>query len=217
MHAHDKELLVLIASHAGLRGRVRTSTAKIAPLLDYSQQTVSRKLRALKEEGLIELVSEPSGCIVSLTTEGVECLREEFTVLKALFEAGKKQVMAGRVKTGLGEGKYYVSRPHYVSQFKSSLGFKPFFGTLNLAVDPEKLDSFIFGLPSVTISGFKTDERTFGRIHAYRIAIEGKYLGAVIFPERTTHPKNEIEIISPVNLRKKLGLKEDSKVSFTSP
>ena len=214
MPNHDKELLVVLASQAGLHGHVKTSTAKLALLLGSSQQTISRKLRDLKKFGLIDLTAEPSGCLISLTKEGAEYLRDEFLVLKRLFETKKKQKVVGEVKGGIGEGKYYVSRPFYLSQFKKLLGFKPFFGTLNLVVDPEKLDSFIFGLPVINIPGFKTEERTFGRIHAYKVVVEGKQVGAMIFPERTTHPRNEVELIASINLRKKFKLKEGDKVSF---
>lgn len=216
MPKYDKELLVLLASKAGLQGHVKTSTARLAMLLGSSQQTISRRLRELKKGGLVELVSEPSGCVVSLTKKGTDVLRTDFLALKRLFEAKRIKKISGRVKNGLGEGKYYVSRPFYLSHFKSLLGLKPFFGTLNLVVEPEALESFLFGRPSEAIPGFKTDERSFGKIHAYKVMVEGKQAGAVIFPERTTHPKNEVEIISSVNLRKKFGLKEGSKVSFSA-
>ena len=215
LQGYDKELLVLVASKAGLRGQARTSTAKLSVILGCSQQTVSRKLRELKEVGLVELAAEPSGCTLSLTDKGVEELKADFVFLKRLFEARKAKAVSGVVKNGLGEGKYYVSRPAYLSQFRKLLGFKPFFGTLNLAVDAEALDSFLFGAPPVNVQGFSTDERSFGDIRAYSVLVEGKQPSALIFPERTNHPKNEVEVISPVNLRKKFKLKEGSRVSFS--
>jgi len=207
----DRQLLLFLASKSGLYGRAKTSTAKIASGLGMSQQTASRKLRALEKAGLINLNASPKGCTVSLTGQGVECLKQQHLALNRLFQGGAKRALQGKVKDGIGEGKYYVSRPPYLKQFRKLLGFKPFFGTLNLAVSQAELNSFISSQAPAEIEGFKTEERSFGKIRAFPVLFQGKEKAAIIIPERATHPKNEIEIIAVSNLRKKFRLKEGSK------
>jgi len=209
---HDNQLLLFLALQAGLHGKASTSTAKIARHFGLSQQTASRKLRKLAGQGLINLNATPSGCVFSLTGQGIELLKEDFLSLQRVFASIKKPVLRGTVKIGLGEGSYYVSRPFYLKQFRKRLGFKPFFGTLNLIVEQSELDSFLSGLSQIEITGFKTGQRSFGKIRAFPVVVQGKQKAALIFPERTAHPKNEIEIIASTNLRKKFRLKEGSKV-----
>jgi len=212
----DEKLLVFLALQAGLHGSVKTSTARIAGHFRVSQQTASRKLRNLKKAGLIRLFAGPSGCTVSLAPEGARLLRADFLSLKQVFGPGTKKMLRGKIKDGLGEGRYYVSRPYYLKQFKNLLGFKPFFGTLNLIVDIAELNSFLLGLHPIKIEGFETDERSFGTIRAFKVTVQGKQQAALIMPERTAHPKNEIEVIAPTNLRKKFKLGQGRQVTLTA-
>jgi len=209
---YDEELLFFLASQAGLQSGLKTSTAKISASFGGSQQTASRKLRELSQADLVELNATPTGCIVRIKKKGADLLHQRLVSLQRLFNEKKKAQLQGIVKSGLGEGRYYVSRQPYLQQFKKLLGFKPFFGTLNLVVDQNQLQGFLFGLQSIQVKGFETDERSFGTITAFKVVLQGKQEAAMVFPERTTHPKNEIELISPSNLRKKLKLKDGSKV-----
>ncbi len=59
----------------------------------------------------------------------------------------------------------------------------------------------------IKIEGFKTKERTFGEVKAFKCRING-IGGAIVIPQRTHYPKNVIEIIAPVKLREVLGLKD---------
>ena len=219
MQIEGEKLLLFLASKAGPLGRAKTSTSAIAGHFGGSQQTASRKLRQLKSQGLIGLEASPAGCYVSITREGLSLLRENFLALQAVFGQGpgQKPSVSGTVKSGLGEGRYYVSRPHYLKQFTRLFGKRPFLGTLNLMIPEAELASFASGLAPVKISGFETRERSFGEITAFRVMVQGRQKAILAIPERTTHPKNEAEVIAVVNLRKKLGLKDGSKVVLSLP
>ncbi len=143
-------------------------------------------------------------------------LKERLLELQQLFKKTKNPRLSGTLKSGLGEGRYYVSRPFYLKHFKKLLGFKPFFGTLNLEVDETRLKSFLASINPLTVPGFETDERSFGKIRVFPVLVEGKQKAALVFPERTNHPKNEVELIAPLNLRKKLKLKDGSKVTLSA-
>ena len=50
--------------------------------------------------------------------------------------------LEGEVTSGLGKGKYYMSKQVYQEEFDDKLGFRPFPGTLNLKVDEEERKKF---------------------------------------------------------------------------
>jgi riboflavin kinase len=213
---NEEQLLLFIAKNAGLHGTAETSTAKIASSFGASQQTASRKLRSLKSQGLISLNASPQGCSISLTQKGEALLKERLVSLQQIFRKTRNPKLSGTLKSGLGEGRYYVSRPSYLSSFKKLLGFRPFFGTLNLEVEEPDLKSFLSSVKPLTVPGFETDERSFGQIRAFPVKVEGKQKAALIIPERTAHPKNEVEVIAPANLRKKFKLKDGSRVTLSA-
>ena len=123
----DEELLFFIAKSAMLRGTFVSSTAKISVKLGISQQSVSRKLRELQDKGLAEVSASPRGVEAKLTEKGTRLLKSRYLELKQLFEAKHLKSISGSLKTGLGEGAYYVAQAPYVKQFKELLGFKPYF------------------------------------------------------------------------------------------
>jgi len=125
----------------------------------------------------------------------------------------KTSCLKGEVVTGLGEGKYYLSFSQYSNQFKKKFNFVPYPGTLNLIVSLEDLESFLTPLTPNYIRGFQNKERSFGGLTAYEIKINDVTKGALIIPDRTTHEKNQVEIVSTPFLRKKFSLKDGSIVT----
>lgn len=209
----DFFLLLFLAKKTRLFNSFSTSTAAISKEFGVSQQTVSRKLRSLKAAGLITLNASANGCEVSLSKKGIAAVKKHFFELKNFFSAKKPKELEGIVSFGFGEGKYYVSQKPYLKQFKELLGFKPFFGTLNVAVDEEKFSGFLLNSKPVFIEGFSARERDFGSLKAFKIKIFN-LPAAIIIPERTRHEKNIAEIIAPACLKKKFGLKQGSRVKI---
>ncbi|HIQ39352.1 MAG TPA: CTP-dependent riboflavin kinase [Methanothermococcus okinawensis] len=123
-------------------------------------------------------------------------------------------VLYGRVTSGKGEGRYYMSLKPYRKKFKSVLGYYPYEGTLNI-----KLSEYIPLDMSkcLEIEGFEyKGERYYGvKLLPAKVSKDefGIY-GALIFPEKSHHPKNIVEIISPLNLRNYLSLKNGDVVKI---
>ena len=116
----------------------------------------------------------------------------------------------GRVVTGLGEGRYYLSREGYRKQFKQKLGFDPYPGTLNLKLSEPFCQS---SEGSIEIEGFNDEGRAFGGCRCYLLMIRDVRCAAVR-PERSRYPPDLVEIIAPVNLRKALGLYDGDTVDM---
>ncbi len=204
------ELLMYIAKRGGLFGDLKSSTTKISKEIGISQQTVSRKLREMEKEGFIKRKVSPRGISVGIDKKGQELLFEIYKKLEGLFERKEKEIF-GIVKSGIGEGAYYVSKEKYQRQFEKKIGFRAFPGTLNLMVNKAKLAQLIITKKAILIKGFKTKKRSFGSLTCYKAKINNVRC-AMVIPERTRHSENIIEIIAPMRLRSFLRLKDGDKV-----
>lgn len=204
----DLFLLLFVSKRGALFGKIVSSTSMMATELGISQQSVSRKLRKLAQKGLIELSSSTYGVSVSVTPKGKKLLESHLLELQTMFAGQKQKSLKGIVESGLGEGKYYLSFPQYKKQIMEKFGFEPYHGTLNLRVSEAELDFFRQNQVEEIIRGFATKERTFGGLRAIPVKISEKLNGALIFPDRSAHPKTIAEVIAPFFLRKKLGLSD---------
>jgi len=214
----DFSFLFHLGKRTGLAGKYSSSTGEIAREAGLSQQSVSRKLVQLEKKGLIERNASVKGVTISLSDSGVKVLRGHYLEVEKIFSAGKpKRVhsLAGRVVSGLGEGKYYLSLAQYVEQIEERLGFTPYAGTLNIKVDVPRLESFLSALTPVYVHGFETKERTFGGLTGYGIKVNDRIDGALVIPDRTSHERDVVEIIAAPYLRKKLGLADGSKINVS--
>ncbi|MEK6920644.1 MAG: DUF120 domain-containing protein, partial [Nanoarchaeota archaeon] len=100
----------------------------------------------------------------------------------------------------------------YKKQFQSILGFVPYLGTMNLAVDKNTAEHFLATKKQLYIVGFQTKERTFGGLKCYPVFIGKKVAGAVIVPDRTAHTLETIELIAPIYLRDQLKVENGKEV-----
>ena len=201
-------LLEYLAEKAGLYGSLETRTSEIAEFLKTSQQTVSRKLIEFEKQGLIVREITGRGVTLRFADAGRKLLEGKFQLLSSVFKGGA--AVSGKLTTGLGEGAYYVDQEGYQKQFLSKLGFKAYPGTLNLSIEESEFAKVI-GREKVIIEGFDGKERSFGGLTCYK-ALLNKQEVAIAVPDRTAHSGDTLEIIAPVNLRKKFTLSDGDGV-----
>jgi riboflavin kinase len=209
--------ILKLAEMGAHRRTAKISTEYLAGKLGVSQQTASRYLIELDNEGLIKRTITPEGCLIRITEGGLKELRKLYSTLRFLIEAEYPPsiTLEGVVFTGLGEGSYYISKEQYEKQFIEKLGFKPYPGTLNLKLTTDydiKTRSELEAYPAVEIEGFRNEDRTFGPVKCYPATIENQVKGALILALRSHYDVSVIEIIAPVFLRKQLRLKDGHKV-----
>ena len=207
--------LLKLSELGALNRRIRVSTIEVAGEVHVSQQTASRHMIELERGGYIEKQSSFQGNYIKITDKGRRELERVYLKLRGLIEETSRVItFEGEVVNGLGEGGYYVSRRGYKEQFLKKLGFDPFPGTLNLRLRPSKawvrreLETY----PAITIEGFKSGKRTFGKVKCFPAIINDSVEGAVALINRTHHDDSVIELIAPLHLRNRLDLKEGSKV-----
>lgn len=210
-------LLYKLAELGAHRRTVKVSTEFLAGKIGSSQQTASRRLIDLDKLGWLDRTITPEGCLVRITDAGLAKLTNLYSNLKFLMEAAypPSLTMEGMVFTGLGEGAYYITRSGYRKQFIEKLGFDPYPGTLNIRLVSEydrRTRSELEAYPAIEIEGFRDEDRTYGPVKCYPAIIQNKVKGAVIFALRSHYNASVIEVIAPVFLRKRIGLKDGNKV-----
>ena len=198
---------------------VQITTVELAARLGRSQQLASKHLEEMERDGLIERIRSNGRSYVKLTRAGIIEAAQIYRSLQKAFEETQTMVkLSGTVFSGLGEGAYYISLNGYKTQFKSKLGFEPFPGTLNLKLSSSidrKIRRDLALSQGVHIEGFKDGKRTYGGAECFRAVLDGGVKGAVLILERTSHDDSIMEIISPVNVRQTLKLKEGDALEVT--
>ncbi|MEM3922393.1 MAG: DUF120 domain-containing protein [Nitrososphaerota archaeon] len=208
-------ILLYLAEKGAVVEGVKTSTAALARELGISQQSVSRLLMELAREGLIEKESSGRSMVIRLTDEALELALSLYAKLKEILESPSEMILTGRVFTGLGEGAYYIQIPFYMRQFEEKLGFKPYPGTLNLKLirrDDVLKRALVERAARIEIEKFSDGRRSYGGARCIKARV-GEEDAAIIFIERTHYPRDVIEILSPVCLRERLGLKDGDLLS----
>ncbi|MFB6118878.1 DUF120 domain-containing protein [Halosegnis sp.] len=202
-------------------GPVTVTCATLADRLDASNQTASRRLQRLEEAGVVERELLGDGQRVVLTDAGERTLRGEYEQYRRIFERSAAVELTGRVTSGMGEGRHYISLPGYMEQFVDRLGYEPFPGTLNVELDAESVEARarMDGLDPVRIDGWEDDERTYGPAFCWPATVSaagGEFESAhVIAPERTHHGADQLEVIAPEKLRETLDLDDDEEVTVS--
>jgi len=209
--------LLKLAEMGASRRAIKISTEFLAEKMGLSQQTASRQIADLQRIGWVDRTITHDGTLVKITDNGNFRLKRVFSELAAVLESRypPSVTLEGVVFTGIGEGAYYVTRDAYRKQFIDKLGFDPYPGTLNLKLVSEydvKTRAEIEAYPALEISGFKNEDRTYGPVRCFQVLVNNREKGAVVFALRSHYDTSVIEIISPVNLRGRLKLKDGNKV-----
>lgn len=126
---------------------------------------------------------------------------------------GTEIVLKGTISSGFGEGKYFTQLDWVVEAFRTTLGFVPYPGTLNVDITTSEWQSLVtFGRDSgVTISPM--DEACCSAV-CFSAEINDRINGAIVMPEVTKHQAGKLEIIAPVHIKKMLGLADGDVVTL---
>jgi riboflavin kinase len=207
------EALKEIKKLCGSSGSAVVSSIKLGKILGISQQSASRILISLGKENMITRIMENRKQRIKLTEKGMDILITELNDLMGILNPKDTIDIKGVVTSGLGEGRYYISRKFYIIQFQEKLKFIPYLGTLNIKIKPNEDVhlSMLKNSPGIHIDGFTTEDRSFGPVKAFMCKISGVEC-AVLMPERTIHT-DTMELISEHYLREKLDLKDGDEVT----
>lgn len=195
---------------------VATSSGALAERLGVSQQTASRKILELLDLGLVQRRLATRSQLLRITPKGLDLLRREFEALRTILEGVSPGtlVLTGKVATGMGEGGWYISRRGYQAALEKLLGFKPYYGTLNIALEGAEAAKLaeLRARDGLLVREFQDEGRTFGAVKCFRAALRGIDAAAVL-PLRGHHT-DVLEVVAPVHLRERLGLHDGDEVTI---
>ncbi len=217
----DVEALKQLALLGALDDAVELASAEFATLLDLSQQSASRRLIELAQWGLVAREMGIRRQRLRITAAGRSVLQAEHALYQQIFGGHDHLIIAGTVKAGLGEGRYYLSRPGYKAQFQRFLGWEPYPGTLNLELSGAEANKLriLKRSPVYTIEAFQAEGRTFGGATCHPARV-GRVACAAILPHRS-HYTTTLELIAPVRLRDALpcddGATLDVAIALKAP
>jgi len=117
----------------------------------------------------------------------------------------------GIIVKGMGEGKMFMSMPHYKNEIKKKLGFEAYPGTLNIKT---KFNTkMLVKTKPILLEGFSSGEKVFGGAKCYSSSIYN-INGAIIVPDFTKHEKDIVEFIAPVHIKTELNLNNGDKIKI---
>lgn len=119
----------------------------------------------------------------------------------------------GKVFSGKGEGSKFIELPWVKSQIKEKLGFTPAKGTLNLMLNgncPKIREALTKTKPILIMPA-----PGYCRGRCFKAYVMGLAEGAIVIPEIHDYPENVLEVIAPVNLRERFGLKDGDLVEIS--
>lgn len=203
-----------LALMGALNDYIGISSSEFAKFLQLSQQAASKRILELVNEGLIERRLGVRQQQIILTKKAKEILRKEYSDYQQLFEAFDFLKIKGKVVSGMGEGKYYITQENYRVQFIEKLGFEPYKGTLNIEVDRQDLSKIwlLKNTKGIQINGFRSAKRTFGACKCF-LCKTNENECAIIMPLRSHYTKI-IEILSNKYLRRKLNVKDGDLIEI---
>ena len=209
-----------LATRGALTEEITVSCPELADRFEVSKQTMARRLRRLLDTDHIERELSKDGQLVVVTDRGRSALRAEFEAYRRLFDQPETVELRGTVVDGLGEGRHYIGLPGYWDQFREQLGYAPFPGTLNVALDGESAEkaSMLEEFDTICIDPWEDGGQTYGGATCLPVQLESssgdRYNDAhAILPNRTDH-ENQLELIAPDVLRDRLNLESDHRVSI---
>ena len=86
----------------GIRHPVHISSIKLSKNLGISQQSASRYLIQLVDEGYLDRRLAQGGQVVTILEKGIMILRKEFSEYSLMFGTKREIEMKGTLETGLG-------------------------------------------------------------------------------------------------------------------
>ncbi len=124
-------------------------------------------------------------------------------------------VLKGKIVRGVKEGAFFTRLDWVQEQCMEKLGFRPYPGTLNLALSSEYLP-VIEAMQKHEGVTLRSPDPAFCSGKTLPVKVEG-VSGAIIIPaeEVRVHKKNIVEIIAPLRLKEVLNVRDGDYIAVT--
>jgi len=124
----------------------------------------------------------------------------------------EKIKLNGKIFSGSGGGRKFLTLPWVKQQITAKLGFIPYTGTLNLQLSDKSAAKRKLLDTATAITVYPAEGYCKGKL--FKAAIGTVECGVVI-PEVAGYPPDILEVIAPVNLREQLKLADGDEITVT--
>lgn len=122
-------------------------------------------------------------------------------------------ILSGRVVTGVGQATAFTQLPWARAIFIEKLGVDPFPGTLNIKVEDAGHLASLRALWQHEGICIPPPSQDFCAAKGFKVMVDDRYPGAIVFPLVVGYPDDTIEIIAPVHLKRSLGIDDGAVIS----
>ena len=120
--------------------------------------------------------------------------------------------LSGRVATGTGQAAGFTELIHAKQQFLDKLGIDTWPGTLNVKLDDAGSLAGWQSLRNADGIGIRAPDGNNCHARSYPVQINNEVTGAIIFPEVKGYPEDQVEVISPLSLRRHFSLNDGDRL-----
>ena len=129
----------------------------------------------------------------------------------------KGEKLIGRLATGIGIGTTFTQLDWAKDQFRERVGVDPFPGTVNVIIDDP--DSMPVWVRLQQTTGIHMDNPNDGPhdcdAKCWKVSINDKIDGAIVFPLVDGYPPVQVEVIAAVAVRDAFGIEDGDTVTLT--
>jgi CTP-dependent riboflavin kinase len=119
--------------------------------------------------------------------------------------------LVGKVFSGMGMRKDYLSKKPYQKNIKSIIGHKPLPGTLKFRCSKEEVGKVLDQLEAEKIQSFKFKGEKYSAVNVCPAKLQDKTV-AVLRMEVTDYSSEVVEVVAEDNLRREIGLEDADEV-----
>lgn len=119
--------------------------------------------------------------------------------------------LKGKIFSGMGVGKEYLSLDPYQRKIEEITGFRPFPGTLNIRCEKDKVEKILDDLEASRIESFEYEGEKYSGVDVYEAEFRGFSI-AILRMDVTDYGPEVIEVVAEENLRDKFGLEDGDEV-----
>ena len=122
--------------------------------------------------------------------------------------------LRGIVMTGQGQGRHFTGLRWARAQFIEKLGIAPHPGTLNLCLQDAASRQRWAKLRRGPAQLIRAGEPGACDARCFQVDLEGAHAAAIVWPQVSSYPDDQIELIANVSLRQALGLVDGAEVTI---
>ena len=121
--------------------------------------------------------------------------------------------LKGKIFSGMGVGKEYLSLEPYQRKIEKITDFRPFPGTLNIRCEKDKVEKILDDLEASRIQSFEYEGEKYSGVDMYEVEFRGLSV-AILRMDVTDYGPEVVEVVAEENLRERFDLEDGEEIEL---